>query len=293
MEKTSVSFDAHQKRWCAVNLDGFSYNHKDHRRVLLHALRHDHPDIYHTVHRMTIACSQDGNGNGIPLPVLDRLLKAAQLLTKGHVFQSCVLSQDGNERVYQVKREGIPLAWSCTCTDFQNGGVSCDYGQQCKHTFAQLIASLMNMQLAAFPPQPDSFVAQGEFLQDMDEHQARRMHDPNYAHALEKGGSAIFWYLYHEILSDYTAPLYRNVHTVMQIPASSDHPPYSPQQIAQTELAIRGHFCRGKRFFKIFELPELNGESYAPFWEHFWNFCHNGQLSRLKGELIQAISERL
>lgn len=150
MKKTSVRYNKHTKLWEAHNGKGFE-EHKDRRRVLLYALKCDHPKIYYVIKDISyFHRTEDGK---VSLRLIDRLVKAAQLLAKEHVYKDgLVRSQNGENRLYQTRFEGIPKQWSCDCVDFRKGGLKSDYGQMCKHTFAVMIAGFLKLHLPEFYP---------------------------------------------------------------------------------------------------------------------------------------------
>jgi hypothetical protein len=101
--------------------------------------------------------------------LIDRLLKAAQLLTRRHVYQTIhknryrVRSQCGNE-TYEVEFGGQPAAYACTCVDYNNGlqrlagqaqygGVDVDFNPWpvCKHILACHVAWLTEWHLEVEP----------------------------------------------------------------------------------------------------------------------------------------------
>lgn len=153
--KTVVKYNRSTKSWQAINgkVTDFPAGDDGKRQALLSALGHDYPALYAVV---TDIAAMHNHKPGL----VDRLIKAAQLLTKGHVLSNCrVKSQTEADVVYQTSCSGHPTAYLCSCDDFdkgmqrraglsQWGGVETDYGLMCKHTLAQLLAYMTGWQLA-------------------------------------------------------------------------------------------------------------------------------------------------
>jgi hypothetical protein len=132
--KTHVQYDRSAKSWMAVNgtVTPTGNGPDGKRAALLLALEHDHPQLFARVTQIA-ASHNDAPG------LVDRLIRAAGLIAKGHVRGDRVISQTTGE-AYQVTFGGIPKQWSCDCQDFAYGGVDTEYGQKmCKHCLAALL----------------------------------------------------------------------------------------------------------------------------------------------------------
>ena len=280
--KTVVNYDHSKKTWIAQN--GETYADKDKRKVLLYALKHDHPELWSITHGIACACSQDGNGKGIDLKLIDRLIKACQLIAKGRVFDGFVLSQNGEGKAYRTERKTL-TSWTCECEDFQGNFTTVPYGKVCKHTLAQLIAYLAGLDLKPYNPRKPQFESTADFLQGMDDRQAHRLNDPAYQKALLEGGESLFWYFYQEILGEYAPKLYDNALGILKIGDCNGR----ENEILREE--IKSWTCSVYQFERIFETPELNGEEYGEFWGYFYEHSRNGNLARLKVELCNAFEQ--
>lgn len=151
--KTTVKFNTSDKVWQAINgkVMTFPAGKDGKRQALLCALNSDHPQLAAIVG--DIAEMHDHNPQ-----LIDRLIKAAQLVVKGNVYSNGRVKSQASEEVYQTSFEGMPKSWFCDCQDFDNGlqrqagliqwgGVDTDYGLMCKHTLAQLIAHFAGVEL--------------------------------------------------------------------------------------------------------------------------------------------------
>jgi hypothetical protein len=147
--KTSVSYNKSTKLWEARNGD-LLISDTNQNKVLLVALKHDHPEIHETIKTICRACSKDGNGHGIPTRLIDTLIKSAGILAKGKLYQDGVCRAGNGASFYILKFEGYPKKWKCNCKAFKTKHLICDYGQMCKHTFAALIAYLLKIELPTF-----------------------------------------------------------------------------------------------------------------------------------------------
>jgi hypothetical protein len=125
------------------------------RQAMLTALAHDHPVLFG--HVDDIAEMHDRRPE-----LVDRLIKAAQLVAHGHVYADGKVLSQSSKDVYHVSFDGTPAAWHCTCEDFTNGirrqaglakwgGVDTDYGLMCKHALASLLAYLTGIELTDEP----------------------------------------------------------------------------------------------------------------------------------------------
>lgn len=151
--KTIVKFNRNTNVWEAINgkVQTFPASKEGKRQALLCALNSDHPQLAAIVG--DIAEMHNHNSQ-----LVDRLIKAVQLIVKGNVYSDGRVKSQSSEDVYQTSFEGMPKSWGCTCQDFDNGlqrqaglskwgGVDTDYGLMCKHTLAQLIAGFAGITL--------------------------------------------------------------------------------------------------------------------------------------------------
>jgi hypothetical protein len=151
--QTIIRYNKITRQWQAVNgqVHTFPAGKEGKRAALLCALNSDQP------HLAAIVGDIAEMHNHNPA-LVDRLLKASQLITKGHVYNGGKVKSQSSEEVYQTSFEGFPKSWYCTCEDFDNGlqrqaglikwgGIDTDYGLMCKHTLAQLIAHLAGLML--------------------------------------------------------------------------------------------------------------------------------------------------
>jgi hypothetical protein len=131
--KTHIRYDRSRREWQAINgtTVNFPAGSDGRRAAMLHALEHDHPQLFARVTQIS-ASHNDAPG------LVDRLIRAAGLIAKGHVRGDRVISQTTGE-AYQVTFGGIPKQWSCDCQDFAYGGTDTEYGQMCKHCLAALL----------------------------------------------------------------------------------------------------------------------------------------------------------
>jgi len=162
--KTAVTYNREARSWQAINGDvvDFGPGKAGQRQALLAALRHDQP----TLHTLLTEVARRHNNDPA---LLDRLLRGAQLLAKGHVYatlhpdQYRVRSQHSSE-VYTVAFSGIPKAYHCTCPDFDHGqqrqaglrptgGANLDFNPWpvCKHILACYLAWLSEWPLESEP----------------------------------------------------------------------------------------------------------------------------------------------
>jgi hypothetical protein len=119
--KTAVKYNKEANSWQAVNGETHDCGpgKQGRREAMLAALEHDQPELSRIV--VDIVRRHDDNPR-----LLDRLLKGAQLLVKGHVYSTWkeghykVRSQSGDE-TYLVTDVGIPRTYDCNCADFENG----------------------------------------------------------------------------------------------------------------------------------------------------------------------------
>ncbi len=170
--KTSVRYNKHTKLWEAYNGKGFE-EHKDKRKVLLYALKCDHPEIYRAIKDISFFHrTEDGK---VSLRLIDRLIKAAMLIARGHVYGDGVIRSQEGKSFYLVELQGIPKTWKCNCEDFKKGAVACDYGQMCKHTFALMIAGFLQLDLPEFYPgeKAENVSGETEELTELDFYSSR------------------------------------------------------------------------------------------------------------------------
>lgn len=283
----TIRYDAGQRAWIARNHTR-SYQHADKRRVLLWVLKQEHPQLWGLVHGMACAASADGNGRGIPLPFVDRLIRAARLITDGRVnFPAMQVRSQAGDETYQVQHDGLPRTWTCSCRDFASGGFdTLAYGPVCKHILAILLMQFLAAQTST--ARDVRYDDQGDFLQSMDDAQAKRLRDPRYVQALLDGGDAVFWYALGEVLNAHTPQLYRNAQGVLFI---GDLGREENRRKEITIQAIRSWTCNEFAVERLFEIPELDGEQYQQFWLDFYMHTRDGAFSRLKAELIDAIRQ--
>ncbi len=155
--KTTVKLNRSEKVWQAVNgqVHTFPASKDGKRQALLCALNSDHPHLAAIVG--DIAKMHDHKPQ-----LIDRLIKAAQLIVKGYVYSGGKVKSQSSETVYTVTFEGKPKSHHCTCQNFDNGlqrqaglakfgGVDTDYGLMCKHSLAHLIAHLAGIILQDEP----------------------------------------------------------------------------------------------------------------------------------------------
>lgn len=157
--KTVVKYDRSARLWLAVNgkTESFPAGDDGRRAALLCALGNDFPDLATVV-------SDIAESNGNTPALVERLIKAAQLLTKGHCYANGrVLSQSQEGVVYQTSYSSRPSSYYCNCEDFdrgmqrraglsQHGGVEvAGIGLMCKHTLAQHLAYLTGWKLEDEP----------------------------------------------------------------------------------------------------------------------------------------------
>jgi len=196
MGKIRIRYNRHTRLWEAWN-EKLLMADADKNKILLTALKHDHPQMHGTIRSICRVCSLDGNGHGIPTRLINRIIKAVQLIAKGKVDlqHGHVYSQNGNPKPYYVSFSGLPKVWSCTCPDFKQGGVNAPgYGRVCKHTLAYMIAQFLGEDFTRYAPHNPQYANINDFLQGMDDRHARRLHDPAYLKALEQGGDAVMLY---------------------------------------------------------------------------------------------------
>lgn len=134
--KTAVRYDRRRRQWLTVN--GRVTDHPSKQAALLAALRTDHPELAAVVTDISRMHDNDP-------ALLDRLLKASQLLCRGHVYADGKVKSQTSEQVYRVSCAGEPCTWSCNCGDFNrmDGGYPSDYGKVCKHCLAALLAEFV------------------------------------------------------------------------------------------------------------------------------------------------------
>lgn len=158
INSTQVLYNRKQKQWEAVNGQTVSFpaGKEGKRAALRYALAVEAPALYAVVDDII---SIHGESNAA---LLDRLLKAAQLILADHVYQDNKVKSQSGEEVYQVSFVGLPHQPHCTCPDFERGlmrragqskwgGAESDYGLVCKHVLAVLLVEFANLQPASQP----------------------------------------------------------------------------------------------------------------------------------------------
>jgi hypothetical protein len=117
--KTVVHWNPRMKQWTAVNgsVRQFGSGKDAKRDCLLYALDHDHPHLAGAVKSLA-----DEHPNNPQL--LDRLIKGAMLICKGHITTLSpnrwqVRSQSEPGETYQVVFSHG--GYACQCQDFENG----------------------------------------------------------------------------------------------------------------------------------------------------------------------------
>ena len=141
--KTKVTYDKQKRAWRVKNdtLDTFTHQKNG---ALLYALEHDHSELYQKVIGVWESCDRDEK-------LLDRLLNAAKLLTKGHVSrhgERYEVRSQTSDKIYHVTFSGIPKTWQCDCQAYVTGRVieTNSYGPLCKHCAAALLSYLMDVE---------------------------------------------------------------------------------------------------------------------------------------------------
>jgi hypothetical protein len=239
-----------------------------------------------TINAILSACSLDGKPEHAPAQFKRRVEKAAGLVKTGKVFRGYVLSQEGDDKAYYVKCEGVPKVWSCTCPDFRGRGgydtqiVFGGYGRQCKHTLAQIIAYFEGLNLR--PYAPSRHTDQCDFWQGMSEEDADRICNPKYQAAMLEGGNALLMYFVDEVLARHGKQILRHADDLLKIGDCNGR---------ETEILAREISSSGAMtIYRIFEIPEIDGESYSDFWPQLYEAANNGQLAALKSKLIDELN---
>lgn len=162
-QRTVVHWNPRLRTWVAVNgsVRQFGSGKDAKRDCLLYALDHDHP------HLASVVKSLAEEGGNSP-QLLDRLLKGAALIAKGHILETVpghlwkVRSQSNPDEAYAVKfTHG---GYYCGCQDFENGlkrqadlekwgGVDVDWNDcpVCKHVAGVHAAFVAGIELPAEP----------------------------------------------------------------------------------------------------------------------------------------------
>lgn len=143
--KTAVRYNAHGRTWEAINgtTTPTGNGPEGKRAALLLALAHDQPALAGKVNDLVRIHNFDE-------PMIDRLIKAAQLLCTGSVYDNGeVKSQTRDGLIHNTAYHNGK--YSCSCED----GRAHDpiLGKCCKHVLAQHLAYLMALEL---PEAPDS-----------------------------------------------------------------------------------------------------------------------------------------
>lgn len=234
-------------------------------------------------------CSLDGQPEHTPAQFRRRVEKAVELIHAGKVyaghreepslsFASGFVGSQRNNRVHSVTFRGRPPEWKCTCQDFRiRGGfdtqlVAGGYGRQCKHTLAQMIAQCASVNLPTYHGV--------DFWQAMTEQDAERVCDPNYQQALLVGGDAVLLYFVEDVLTRYGAQIMHRAADLLNIGDCQGRD-------VMTE-AIRS--ANASTVFRMFEIVEIDGETYADFWHPLHEGVNNGQLPTIKSRIIDTIT---
>lgn len=137
--RTSVRYNRAIRQWQAVN--GQVINCESQDRAMLTALAHDYPRLGEIVTDLARIHGDHLTG---------RLLRAAQLITRGHVYAGGeVHSQTQADKVYKTAFTGLPKTYVCDCPDNATDPI---LGQCCKHALSQHIAYLAGIELPAARP---------------------------------------------------------------------------------------------------------------------------------------------
>lgn len=158
-QRTIVRFNRQLRQWQAINgqVRNFGSGHDARRDCFMAALEHDRPELADVV--KAIAEANDNNPQ-----LVDRLLKAASLLSQGYVYDNGrVRSQNNPEEVYTVFWSA-ELGYHCDCQDFENGlmrqagqakwgGAEVDFSDHplCKHCLAVELAWRVGADLPGEP----------------------------------------------------------------------------------------------------------------------------------------------
>ena len=96
------------------------------------------------------------------------------------------------------------------------------------------------------------------------------------------------------IIHTLTPQLYRNAQQVLQIGDCETLQAGYVIDRSKTVTLEELRSCSGQTFFRIFEISEIDGETFAGFWEQFWEITHHNQpvLYQLKTVLITAFEEQ-
>lgn len=247
-----------------------------------------------TIQNILSACSLDSRPEHAPAQFRRRVEKAAELVKAGKVFDGFVAASDG-KKLYRTWQNGIPKQWHCECPDFMGRGgfdtqtVQGGYGHQCKHTLAQIIAYYEGVTPRPYDPRKP--VDRCDWLQGMSEQDADRIYDPKYQAALLEGGEAVLMYFVSEILDAHGRRILDYAADVLHIgDAEVLHNGYIINRRKEMlEQAIRD--ASADAVCRLFEIREIDGETYADFWPTLYAEAHNGQLNALKSRLIDEINQ--
>ena len=89
---------------------------------------------------MTLIDMSDGSQ-----AIIDRVMNAVELAEDGHIVGSgnYVLSQTGSGEAYEIRFEGMPRSYQCSCPAFSYHPVEIEgLGRLCKHALAAHIKYL-------------------------------------------------------------------------------------------------------------------------------------------------------
>lgn len=158
-KKTIVRFNRQLRQWQAINgqVRNFGSGRDAKRDCLMFALEHDRSELAEVVKGLA-----EAHDNSPYL--LDRLLKAASLLSQGYVYENGrVRSQSSPDEFYTVFWSA-ELGYHCDCLDFENGlqrqagqaqwgGVNVNFSDHplCKHCLAVELAWQVGAELPSEP----------------------------------------------------------------------------------------------------------------------------------------------
>jgi hypothetical protein len=158
-QKSVIRYNLQLKTWQVINgkVRSFGAGKHNKRRALRYALGPDQPELQQAVINFAATYGNDDNEGQL----MDRLLKAASLISKGRVYDNGrVASQSDPDATYTTR--WAHNGWCCDCPDFDNGllrqvglsewgGVLTSQGLHCKHTLAQELAERLGLDLPGEP----------------------------------------------------------------------------------------------------------------------------------------------
>ena len=145
--QTTVEYDKSAKTWQAVNgtVTPTGNGAEGKRLAQLSALAHDWPEMARLINEVTRSNRNDDR-------VTDLAIRAAEILQAGKVYQGEVESLSRPGLFHQVRFQGIPLGYDCTCEArryhviFVSG-----IGPICKHGLGQHFRYILGLQEQAVP----------------------------------------------------------------------------------------------------------------------------------------------